>query len=246
MYRIGITERGDASLSYKWKDGIDSTIASILITKNVTAKFIEEVLKYKNKVIIHATVTGWGGTRIEPNVPSYEHSYSQIRKLISLGFPSNQIVLRIDPIFTTEEGLQRVDKVLSLYSDLGLNRVRFSFLDKYKHVVEKFLAEGIDNKLPMYSFNKPYPFNIKQTFKIFDKYKGDYIFEACSEQIPYNDNVFSIGCISKLDLDILNIDIELEGSSFQRSGCICPANKFELLSDRHPCAHNCLYCYWKR
>lgn len=38
--RIGITERGDASIDYSWVDKVSNIDGAILITKNLTDKFI--------------------------------------------------------------------------------------------------------------------------------------------------------------------------------------------------------------
>lgn len=102
---IGITERGDASLDFTWMDKMDRVAAAILITKNLNDRFIESVLPFKDKVIVHATVTGMGGTVIEPRVPETEWSHAQVLKLIDAGFPVQQIVLRVDPIIPTSKGL---------------------------------------------------------------------------------------------------------------------------------------------
>lgn len=82
--KIGITERGDASIDYSWMNQMDNVDGAILITKNVTDKFIEMVLPFYDKVIIHATVTGYGHTKIEQHVMSYKKSIEQIEKLIQL------------------------------------------------------------------------------------------------------------------------------------------------------------------
>ena len=32
---------------------------------------------------------------------------------------------------------------------------------------------------------------------------------------------------------------------FQRKNCMCYSGKVELLNQKHPCDHQCLYCYWR-
>lgn len=49
IMKIGITEAGDASLDYSWVNKLQEIDGAILITKNVTDKFIETVLKYKKQ-----------------------------------------------------------------------------------------------------------------------------------------------------------------------------------------------------
>ena len=73
MQRIGITERGDAALDWvDWWDWVSDGQPAILITKD-PQKLSERLTKIDNpKVIVHATITGWGGTPLEPNVPEPE------------------------------------------------------------------------------------------------------------------------------------------------------------------------------
>ena len=156
MIKIGITERGDAALDFSWYDKLNTVSGAILITKNITDEFIHRVMQaYQNgyKLIIHATCTGWGQSIIEPNVPPYHSQLSQLRKLIKKGFPLEQCVLRIDPIFPTSNGLKRVCEVLDMAFDMQLlprMRVRISIFDEYPHVKERFRKIGF---APIYGSN---------------------------------------------------------------------------------------------
>lgn len=86
-----------------------------------------------------------GGTMIEPRVPDYKTQLQNIVKLLQKGFPSDHMVLRIDPIIPTDEGLARVKTVLDDFIALntGITRVRFSVLDQYKHVNDRLVEAGI-------------------------------------------------------------------------------------------------------
>ena len=83
MVQIGITERGDAALNTGWKKWVENGQPAILITKNVI-KLIEEnkQLLLNGNVIIHATITGLGGTQFEPHVPNYEKVLEFLEKQI--------------------------------------------------------------------------------------------------------------------------------------------------------------------
>lgn len=59
--KIGITEAGDPSINYEWINKVNNVDGIILITKNITDKFIEEILKVKDKTILHCSCTGYGG-----------------------------------------------------------------------------------------------------------------------------------------------------------------------------------------
>ena len=82
--KIGITERGDGGLDFSWADKIKDLKACIVISKNINDKLIKHLLENKSKIILHATITGYGGSILEPNVPYAEWNFSQLNKLIAL------------------------------------------------------------------------------------------------------------------------------------------------------------------
>ena len=100
-YKIGITEAGDAGIDLSWTDKLDSVDGAILITKHITPDFEKEVIKHKDKIILHATITGFGGTVIEPNVPAPRPEFLALMNLIENGFPIEKVVVRVDPIIPT-------------------------------------------------------------------------------------------------------------------------------------------------
>lgn len=236
MIKVGITECGDAGLDFSWVDKLLD--ANIIITKNLNDTIIQHLLNNKNKIILHITCTGFGGTKIEPNVPNVNFIHSQTLKLIENGFPVKQIVLRVDPIIPLKIVLeQRVKKVLDLFKDTRIKRVRYSFLDMYPHVKERFINAGIS--LPYTSFCCP-AYMKEDALNLLKQYEDVYEFEACAEYTPHQ-----LGCISQKDFDILGVQGEATPAGFQRKGCMCIAGKVELLNSKKRCPHGCLYCYWK-
>lgn len=109
---IGITESGDPSLDFSWTNKVDDCNGVILITKNVSDELISQIMKHKDKIILHATCTGMGGTIIEPYVSTYEHQLAQVSKLLAAGFPKDRVIIRIDPIIPTTEGLCIAQRVI--------------------------------------------------------------------------------------------------------------------------------------
>jgi len=103
---IGITERGEAGLNFYWEKEywLQNCDGVILITKHLSAQFIERAKKYNS--IIHATITGWGGTSMEPGVPSFIDSMAQFGEAVRV-LGRERVVLRIDPIVPTPDGMAR-------------------------------------------------------------------------------------------------------------------------------------------
>ena len=238
--QVGITESGEIAFNLEAFDNLRN--ANIIITKRLTDKLIDKLIENKDKIILHLTCTGMGGTKIEPFVPTLDVTYEKFKKLIEKGFPISHVVLRIDPIVPTEKGVGTAIKVFEKFAPLKIERVRISILDMYKHVKERFNEKGIP--LPFEDFHSPLSLrkSIYDTFLYYSN-KYDIDLEVCGEP-----GIGSIPCLSQKDIDILGMSdkITLVGSAGQRKSCGCPANKHEILSDKpHQCKNSCLYCFWK-
>lgn len=245
--KIGITERGDAGINFAWIDKLiqGKVNGAVLITKECNDTFISNALANKDKVIVHATCTGYGGTVIEPGVPSAEWQMGQVKRLLDAGFPAAQLVLRIDPVIPTPKGLITAEKPLALAAQYGipLMRARMSVLDAYPFVKKRFANAGIPLPYGELSWASPEQFQMVDAWVAQMQAKYNVRFESCAER--YMTVPEKVGCISQRDIDILGLNYTLPaGSGYQRPACLCPACKTEMLDNRHPCKHNCLYCYW--
>lgn len=238
MLKIGITEAGDAGLDFSWVSKLQPV--NVIISKQLTSKnttFIRNLLDNKERIILHVTCTGYGQTVIEPHVPSVSDVYSGVRQLIDSGFPVKQIVLRTDPIIPTQKGMITVRNVWQKFSDIGIERCRYSVIDMYPHVKERFRKAF--GRAPFETFQAPNDMINAVRHAVEENLYG-YSFECCAENLPGKR-----GCISKKDFDILGVPFDQEDGGFQRKGCLCCAGKTELLSHKHQCPSGCLYCYWK-
>jgi DNA repair photolyase len=266
MNYIGMTEAGDAGWNLSWYEKLtsdDSVYAgAILITKNAAnPRFAEKVLELiKTKpCIIHAGVTGWGGSAMEPGIKDPETTIKALRKLIDDGFPAKNIVLRIDPIIPTEEGLEKAGYVLRLarIHIPDVKRIRISIYDDYHKAREEMCRRGfapIDDitKWKNEMERRPSPEQVNAVAETCLEYAHpDQIFELCAEPelaAAYPDRFTWSGCLSRKDCEIMNIEVpEHIGINGQnRYGCRCLKMKKELLSSKRRCPTNCAYCYWGR
>lgn len=234
----GMTETTDPAFHLELFDNLYE--GNTIITKRLTDKLIEKLVENKEKIILHLTCTGMGGTKIEPLVPTKEKTREMFDKLIVAGFPVEQVVLRIDPIVPTEKGVETALSVLDVFKGSGIKRVRISFLDMYDHVKERFGENKINIPYPTFHASKA------DRAKAFDKIQirsvdDDFLLETCGEP-----GFASVPCLSMRDVKILGLDYELVGNAEQRKSCSCPANKKQLVRAKpERCGNKCLYCYWK-
>ena len=242
MLKIGITERGDAGLNLSWVGKLNYVDFAVIITKNPTFRgFHKALIDNKSKLILHITCTGFGGTKLEPNVPEPKRVLKAVRVLIKNGFPAEQIVLRVDPIIPTPKGIQTAIDIIGFFHKYcpTIKRVRYSFIDMYPHVIERFKSARI--RLPFDGFQAPEAMRnnaVTQLNAIASAY--NLKLESCAES-----NEHATGCISQLDAQILHKKLPAQLPKGQRKHCLCPASKTELLANAKRCPHNCVYCYWK-
>lgn len=241
---IGITERGDAALDLSWKDWVFAQKRPAILISKDPSKLYAEMSEmsagrgFQPNVIVHCTITGFGGTKIEPNVPPVNVSLEGYRKFIDM-LGTDRVVLRCDPVIPTKKCV--VFAASNVMSKAFNTRIRFSFLDMYSHVKQRFLDAGVDvGKLGIESGIHA---GLDERLKLVELMKryipSPQLLSACGEP-----GIQSEPCVSKRDCDILGVEL-MPPSHSQRLACRCAANKTELLKTRGQCNHGCLYCYWK-
>jgi len=223
---IGITERGDAGQDFNWIAWTAQGKPAILITKSPQNILPSDI----GNSIVHCTITGFGGTVLEPGVERPSVTLEAYRDLIGKYGP-DRVVLRVDPVISTTKGLQVAASVISQ----AQGRVRISFIDAYPHVVSRFKTK--DLSLPWTGLHAP----LAQREAALKFLQGltSFPIEICGEP-----GMACTGCVSALDLQVLGLNAEGSRKG-QRPACACLAAKTELLSTRGQCEHGCLYCYWK-
>lgn len=242
---IGITERGDAALDTSWEDWVFvQRRPAVLISKDPLKLFTEVTSmasnhSFKPNIIVHCTITGFGETKIEPNVPETAISLEGYSKFINL-LGKDRVVLRCDPVIPTEKCA--VFAATAVMSKALSTRIRFSFLDLYSHVKQRFIDAGVGiDKLGIKdgSLHAGLASRLELVQLMKQHVADPSMLSACGEP-----GVQSEPCVSKRDCDILGVEL-MPSTSKQRFACHCAANKTELLKTRGQCKHGCLYCYWK-
>lgn len=255
--RIGVTERGDAALDLSWIKKCNKALygacrlnGAVIITKDLAPHVRDAVINLTKAgfpIVVHATCTGWGGDPLmEPNVLPFRNQIQAVRHLLDRGFPIERTVLRIDPVFPNETGLDRFRQVLDEASRVipGV-RIRISIYDEYPHVRDRLAAKGVPGGLYGGRFYAPAPM-MAAVSKVLSEYP-QITFETCAEPFLNGPNIEHAGCVSKKDLFAMGLpDYDGPENPQNRKGCLCLGCKTELLNGpRKPCAHGCVYCFWR-
>lgn len=248
MKYFGITETYDPCFVANWETRLLE--ANVIISKELSDEMIEKLLIVQDRVIFHHTVTGQGGSVLEPNVKDTQHEFNQFVKLFERGFDITHYVLRIDPmIMINPDSMTRIFTVLTLWRDfvrthnLPKLRVRVSIIDLYEHSIKRMQSAGVE--LAWTSFTAP-QIVFDKAAEILQEYFDVFIFECCAEQKFKNNFIERCGCVSFKDLEILKLDKSEYGAptSKQRQSCMCLAKKQILGVKPGRCQHQCLYCFW--
>lgn len=252
-YRIGITEAGDAGLDLTWANKLNTVDRAVVITKCPTSDFVDAVLEHRDKIMIHITCTGYGGSVLEPNVPKWPQVFDTASNFVRWGFPQEKMVVRVDPIIPTDKGLDKALRVIEAFMEMHFNRFRVSVIDMYQHVRDRFLAAGLP--LPYGERFGPSRAQLGEVDAMLreagaywqNNVSPDYgplRIESCAE--PGLREAIPCGCISSHDFELFGLDLEdTDCGGRQRPRCMCYSGKVELLRHKMPCSHGCLYCYWK-
>jgi DNA repair photolyase len=229
--KIAITERGDgAFLQQQWRSALRELKADGVIVITKAPHLLE--LPLPTKVIVHCTITGLGGSVIEPHVIEPPVALAAYRRLVE-NYGGERIILRVDPIVCQQPYIEQAIKV----AKQAEGRVRVSFLDAYPHVRDRFTAARV--ALNQEEFHAD--LDTRKTILGMLKKKINDV-EVCAEP-----GLVCSGCVSARDLDAIGLNSEKMSSvkGMQRKFCCCAAEKVELGRSRSQCKHKCLYCYWR-
>jgi len=111
----------------------------------LTHAALRQALSNVGQVLVHWTVTGLGGTFLEPNVPPPEAQFALLGDIVALVGDPRRVHWRYDPLLSARRGAERVSNVdLVLFRSLaehfaraGVPAVHTSFATIYRKVMRR-------------------------------------------------------------------------------------------------------------
>ena len=205
---------------------------------------LRKTLEKLNQVCVLLTITGLGGTELEPEVPTKDQVFQQLPGIIDfLGSPK-RLALRYDPlidvVYQNKTRISNIDRnlfedVLERAHVLGIKRVIVSYVTVYQKVKKRLAQNGL--RIIEHPIEEIVDF-IKNEMMPRAESRG---MELSTCVLP---NLTTKGCIDGAILRELHPQKEpcsLAKDRSQREDCHC--TKSIDIGQWFACYHNCLYCY---
>ncbi|MBN2246941.1 MAG: DUF1848 family protein [Candidatus Aminicenantes bacterium] len=199
------------------------------------------------QIYLHFTITGNGGTLIEPGVPTWEYAVSQLDSLIKIAGCPERISIRFDPVlFWTENQKSRTnlyffEKLSRELYPRGLSRVHFSFAQWYRKARIRAEKRGFNYYDPPVEEKMKYAGYLSEVAA-----RSQIQLYVCSQDVFAE--VPGIKPSACIDGDLLQrLHPEKEPASInkdksQRKECHC-TESIDIGSYKLSCPHACVYCY---
>ncbi len=205
---------------------------------------LREVLKKLSQIYVLLTVTGLGGTALEPGAPTTERVFHGLPAMIDFIGSPLRMAIRYDPlmdvIYHKETHISNIEinlfeRMLSRAHLLGIKRVIVSYVTLYPKVKKRLKQNGfsiVDHRIEeMVDFIK------KQMMPLTEKLG----MELSTCVLP---DLTTKGCIDGETLSKLHPLKEPCSKAkdrSQRDACHCTTSTD--IGQWFACYHNCLYCY---
>ncbi|MBI5417426.1 DUF1848 family protein [Candidatus Poribacteria bacterium] len=217
----------------------------VIWTKNPINIFMlndlnKKLLSYK-QIYIHLTITGMGGSELEPGIPQAEKILEILPKLVKFVSNPERITWRFDPIIRAVKNdklftnLIYFDNLLEKIASHGIKICRTSWVFPYKKVCSHLNESGYKLILPTHS-------EMLEDYNYMDiRLKKMKMNLAVCAMEGFNHSQ----CIDGHLFSLLHPDkipcSELSAHG-QRKLCGC-TESFDIGSYGLKCHHGCIYCY---
>jgi DNA repair photolyase len=228
--------------------GSENIHTLVIWTKNpqnmLTHPKLSAVLKKLNRIYVLLTITGLGGTALEPGAPTTDQVFQQLPPIIDFIGSPERLAIRYDPlidvIYQNKIHITNIDinlfgEILNRSHLLGIKKIIVSYVTLYQKVKKRLKAYGF--RILEHPMEEIIDFIQKQM--MFRTEKLGMELSTCV--IP---DLTTNGCIdgkTLTQLHPLQEPCSLAKDRSQRESCHCTSSID--IGKWFACYHNCLYCY---
>lgn len=193
------------------------------------------------QLMLFVTITGLGGTALEPGIPRPEKIFELLPELARFVGGAHRLVIRFDPVIhlihadgSEISNVRYFPELLGQIRETGISRIKTSWMTAYPKVMDRLSAYGLKIKsLSRSEWRQESEWMQGEVQKKQLRLEG-----CCVPGMPES------ACI---DGDFLNIShpkgttLKMVKAPGQRSHCGC--SKSWDIGWYYPCPGGCLYCY---
>ncbi|MBM3294695.1 MAG: DUF1848 domain-containing protein [Candidatus Aminicenantes bacterium] len=208
---------------------------------------LREALAVYGQVYAHFTVTGLGGTVLEPGAPPVAEALAQLPGLAAvLGHP-RRLSVRFDPVLFWREGddrrtnLESFVPVAEAAAAAGTTDMRMSFAQPYAKAVRRMRAAGLDFLDPEDGEKIEIAARLAETARSL----GLNLWACGQNVLTRAVGIRASSCIDGrllAELHPRRAAAPVGKDRSQRAECRCTAS-VDIGSYAQTCPHACLYCY---
>lgn len=224
----------------------------VLWTKDLSnllrnAHGLRDLLADHDQVYIHFTITGLGGTPVEPGAPEPRAALAQLGEGVAFAGDPRRVSVRFDPVLFWEEGgavrsnLSFIRELAPAAAALGVKDVRTSFAQWYGRAKRRAAARGFTYVDPPDEAKRALAGELAAIAAA-----HGLALHACSQ--PALDGIPGVlpsACVDGALLESLHPGREpasRKKDRSQRAACRC-TESIDIGSYAQACPHGCVYCY---
>lgn len=214
----------------------------VLITKfpaAILAEPLREALSAYEQCTAQVTVTGWGGSALEPGVPSPDAALAALPGLLEFLGDPRRLSIRIDPLLRLADGRHNLGyarEIMERAAGLGVTNFVTSIVTPYAKIAPRLAAAGLALALWTTAERRRIVGELKEAA---DRL-GVSLAGCCLPELP------GAACVDGRKLREThprNLPCRLDHPPGQRAECGCTHAVDLGWYASHPCFSGCLYCY---
>jgi hypothetical protein len=222
----------------------DAVHTIVIWTKNPAPMLegeLTRVLSHYAQLFVHLTITGLGGTVLEPRIPPWQDVAALLPRMVKLVKSPQRIAWRFDPIMeicdsqATYSNLPLFDSLAERISPLGIPTCRVSWVSPYRKVLRRLENRGFRLRMASQEEKERQALELQRKAEGF----GFEVHYCCVEGFPRS------RCIDGKLLSGLHpeaLPCSQKKAKGQRKLCGC-TESLDIGWYSQKCGHGCLYCY---
>lgn len=236
----------------RYKRGIHSVVLWTKDPRNILDNTPLRQELSKHNLIVNCTITGLGGTRIEPTVPKPEVLLQRLPDLVTFLGDPRRLRWRFDPIVTLKQenddqwsNITYFEELAKAMAKLGVDNCYFSFLQIYQNKFNKrgLKEAGINLVIP----DHRHQLETLRKMRMIAEPLGISLYSCTQPNLEKIEGITPAACIdagllTELHPQKLPVNPNQDKTMARlRPGCYCTQSID--IGAYLACGHGCVYCY---